>query len=229
MEISGKRRRPSFRTADNDVVREDLERFKLKALELGATAAEIIPASYVVVEERVRMKCLVPRCVGLKDGGTPYCPPNTPEPSFMRKVFSQYHWAIITKREIENPQDYVVTSEAESKEKGPKAKQRGDYHKKTHEIIGKLESHAQSEGYYLAMGFIGGTCRYNLCGGAICGVVENGNCRWPLLARPSMEAVGIDVFDLANKVGWDVYMIRHIEPDPVVIPCAVSIGIVFIY
>jgi hypothetical protein len=28
-----------------------------------------------------------------------------------------------------------------------------------------------------------------------------------------MEAAGIDVFDLATKAEWDIYMIRKIEPD----------------
>ena len=81
----------------------------------------------------------------------------------------------------------------------------------------------------MAMGFAGGSCRLSLCRGKTCGVIEDGTCRFPLKARPSMEAVGSDVFDLANKVGWNVYMIRQIEPDLCVIPCAVSIGIVFIY
>ena len=44
-----------------------------------------------------------------------------------------------------------------------------------------------------------------------------------------MEAVGIDVFDLCQKVGWDAYMIRTVEPDLSVIPAGVSVGIVFIY
>lgn len=44
-----------------------------------------------------------------------------------------------------------------------------------------------------------------------------------------MEAVGIDVFDLAGKAGWDAYMIRGIEPNPGEIPRAISVGIVFVH
>ena len=58
---------------------------------------------------------------------------------------------------------------------------------------------------------------------------EDKPCRFPSLARPSMEAVGIDVFGLATKVGWDAYMIRCIEPNLSEIPSAMSVGIVFIY
>jgi hypothetical protein len=39
-----------------------------------------------------------------------------------------------------------------------------------------------------------------------------------------MEAVGIDVIDLLNKVGWESYA-RLDEVDQ--FPCAVTVGIVF--
>ncbi len=221
-------RKPSSRTAKEEDILKDLERFREKALEFGASAAEVIPASYVVVEERVWLKCLVPRCPALLSGGTPYCPPHTPQPDFMRKVFSQYQWAVLFKEDLAPLEDYIPTSAARRSEK-PELGLTRIFHAKTHEVVNRLESHAQSEGYDLAMGFGGGTCKSNLCSGAACGVFENGSCRFPSQARPSMEAVGIDVFDLANKVGWDVYMIRGIEPDLSVIPSASSIGIVFMY
>jgi len=224
-------RKPSSRAVKEEELHKDLERFKEKALELGASAAEIIPASFVVVEERVWLKCLVPRCPLLKDGGSPYCPPNSPQPDFMRKVFSQYQWAVLLKRDVAPLQDFVYT---ESMSKAQKERVRENlkkigFHHKTHEIVDRLESYAQSEGYYLAMGFTGGACRANLCQGAPCTVIETGNCRFPLRSRPSMEAVGIDVFDLASRVGWDIYFIRAVEPDLSVIPKANSVGIVFIY
>jgi len=218
----------SSRMIKDAAISESLEKIKNKALELGASDARIIPAADVVVTERVRMKCLVPRCRGLEDGGTPYCPPNTPEPEVMRKTISQYQWAVVFKRDIENIEDHVPTSEADIDRLHASEKSTGGYHDKTIEIVGRLESYAQSQGYYLAVGFGGGTCKITLCKGAICGVIQDGNCRFPLKARPSMEAVGIDVFDLAEKVGWEICMIRKVEPDLSIIPCAVSIGILFV-
>jgi predicted metal-binding protein len=223
-------RRLSSRLVKEEEIHKDLQGFREKALALGASAAEIIPTSHIVVEERVWMKCLVPRCAALRDGGSPYCPPHTPHPDFMRKVFSQYDWAILFKTDIKPLEDYIPTSEAHAKEllsKGGTQGGRG-FHEKTWEILGQLESYAQSKGYDLAMGFSGGSCKHNLCHGAPCGVFQNGNCRFPFRARPSMEAVGIDVFGLASKVGWDIYMIRSVEPDLSVIPCAISVGIVLI-
>ena len=229
MELNRQTRKPSSGVINDADLQRDLKKFRDMAIALGASAADVIPASNVVVDERVWMKCLVPRCRGLQYGGTPYCPPNTPKPDFMRKVFGRYHWAVLFKRDIENIEDYIPTSEAQIKELRSGSKMIEGYHDKTFEIVGRLESYAQSDGYYVAMGFAGGSCRFSLCRGATCGVIENGNCRFPLQARPSMEAVGIDVFGLASKVGWNVYMIRRIEPDLSAIPCAVSVGIVFIY
>ena len=220
-------RKPSLRTAKYEELRQDLISFREKAIELGASAAKIIPTSYVVVQERVWMKCLVPRCRGA--GNSPYCPPNTPQPDFMRKVFSQYQWSVVFKSNMEPVENYIPTSEIHRKEIEPRLRKRGFGHGKTLEIVGRLESYAQSKGYDLAMGFSAGRCTAILCDGAPCAVMQNESCRHPLQARPSMEAVGIDAFDLANKVGWDAYMIRGIEPNPTEIPSAISVGIVFIY
>jgi predicted metal-binding protein len=224
-------RRRSSRSVKEEEIRTHLEGFREKALALGASAAEVIPTSHVVVEERVWMKCLVPRCAALRDGGSPYCPPHTPHPDFMRKVFSQYDWAILFKTDVEPLEDYIPTSEVRAKEllskRGQTQEGRG-FHEKTWEILGQLESYVQSKRYDLAMGFGAGSCKHSLCHGAPCGVFQNGNCRFPFRARPSMEAVGIDVFDLANKVGWEIYMIRSVEPDLSIIPCAISVGIVLV-
>jgi predicted metal-binding protein len=221
-----KTRRPSSRTIKEEELQYDLERFRQKALEFGATAAEIIPASSVVVQERVWLKCLVPLCP--MAGTNPYCPPNTPQPDFMRKVLSQYQWAIFFKRDVGPVERYVVTPAAQQKGQAKVAVDKS-FHKKTYEIVGRLEGYAQTEGYDLAMGFSCGSCRSTLCNEAPCAFIEKGDCRFSMKARPSMEGVGIDVFDLCNKVGWDVYMICVTEPDPSIIPSAASVGIVLIY
>ncbi|MEE9609605.1 MAG: hypothetical protein V3W19_00045 [Desulfatiglandales bacterium] len=43
---------------------ERLDEFVEIAKKAGATAARIIPSQKVVVDERVRLKCEVPRCGG---------------------------------------------------------------------------------------------------------------------------------------------------------------------
>ncbi len=218
-------RRASSRTANAIHLEDDLCRFREMAIELGSSAAEIVPVSLVVVQERVWMKCLVPRCP--MAGRTPHCPPNTPQPEFMRKVFSQYQKALVFRRDLKPVADYTRISETQDAPTG--GHRRRPFHKQTWEILGQLESHIQSKGYDLAMGFGGGCCNSNLCEMAPCAVSQDQACRHPLRARPSMEAVGIDVFDLASKLGWDAYMIRRVEPNPEEIPSGISVGLILVY
>jgi hypothetical protein len=44
-----------------------------------------------------------------------------------------------------------------------------------------------------------------------------------------MEALGIDVFGLVNRVGWSIYPVANQEPEPGAIPCGTSVGLVFIH
>lgn len=200
-------------------LREDLEKYRQKALEAGADQAKIISASQVVIDERVRMKCLVPLCHLY--GESPNCPPYTPEPEEMRKVLSKFSYAIFIRNDVLPVEDFV------DDEKWHRAhiKHQG----KTHRLVSEVEALAFNDGYYLAMGFAAGGCKTALCGGQICQFLDSGRCRFPLKARPSMEAVGIDAYRLATQVGWDIYPVAHRNVELTSIPCAISLGIIFIY
>ena len=200
-------------------LREDLEKYRQKALEAGADQAKIVSAGQVVVDERVRMKCLVPLCHLY--GESPNCPPYTPEPEEMRKVLSKFSYAIFTRNDVLPVEDFV------DDEKWPRAHMK--HQGKTHRLVSEIEALAFNDGYYLAMGFAAGGCKTALCGGQICQFLDSGRCRFPLKARPSMEAVGIDAYRLAIQVGWDIYPVAHRNVELTSIPCAISLGIIFIY
>jgi len=200
-------------------LREDLEKYRQKALEAGADQAKIVPASQVIVDERVRMKCLVPLCHLY--GESPNCPPYTPEPEEMRKVLSKFSYAIFTRNDVLPVEDFV------DDEKWHRAHMK--HQGKTHRLVSEVEALAFNDGYYLAMGFAAGGCKTALCGGQICQFLDSGRCRFPLKARPSMEAVGIDAYRLATQVGWDIYPVAHRNVELTSIPCAISLGIIFIY
>jgi predicted metal-binding protein len=57
----------------DDCVTRDLERYKDLAIKYGATDAKIIRSSQIIVDDRVRMKCLHPVCKGY--GTNIHCPP----------------------------------------------------------------------------------------------------------------------------------------------------------
>ena len=48
----------------DDVLQRDLEKYRQRALELGAADAKIITTDIIALDERVRAKCTWPRCRG---------------------------------------------------------------------------------------------------------------------------------------------------------------------
>jgi len=211
--------RPLGRVLNDEEVQADLERYRQTAMELGASAAAIIPASKVVVDERVRLKCSVPRC--LRAGETPNCPPYAPDLELVRKALGRFSWAVLIKYDVQPLADYAPGS-GKTKE----AKRRVlSFHQKSGEIVTALERQAYKDGHHLAMAFGGGSCKDYLCQGMLCQYLDSGRCRFPHRARPAMEAVGIDVIDLVNKVGWDSYALLD---DLSHVPCAITVGIVFV-
>lgn len=200
-----------------ETLRGDLDRYRRQALELGATDALVIPASWVSVDERVRLKCSIPPCPNY--GRCGYCPPNTPEPEFMRKAISRYAWGLLFK------EDFPAEDVSDLKRYYPHGKER---QRLSDEIAARVELAAFADGYHLALGLGAGGCRDTLCDGQYCQMLDSGRCRHMLMARPSMEGVGIDVVRLVNRVGWTMYPIYR-TMDPSSVPCGVSVGLVFIH
>jgi predicted metal-binding protein len=201
-----------------ETLRQDLENFKQKALDFGASMAEIIPAKWVEIDERVRLKCAIPLCSWY--GKNIYCPPQGFEPELMRKALSRYSWAILFALDVVPVKEFADRSvESDSARK---------WSKKNMEIVGRLETLAFGNGYHLALGLSHYCCLQALCHQERCLVLDGGKCPYPLKARPSIEGVGIDVYRLVTKAGWDIYPIYR-SVDPKLVPRALSVGIVFIY
>ena len=201
-----------------DILRSDLETLKQEALELGASMAEVIPAEWVEIDERVRLKCSIPLCPHYDKNL--YCPPQGPSLDLMQKAISRYTWALLFALDVIPPEEFTDRSiEREAVLK---------WGRKGLEITSRIETLAFGKGYYLAMGFGQSSCLRILCGQERCLVLQGGKCPYPLQSRPSMESSGIDVYRLVTRVGWEIYPIYR-SVDPKAVPRALSIGIVFIY
>ncbi len=203
-----------------EALRADLEHYRELALELGASEAAIIPASQVIIDERVRLKCVVPRC--LRAGETPNCPPYAPDLDLVRRALSRFSWAILFKCNVEPIEEYAPAGRGATKAERLRTLA---FHQQSGQVVCALERQAYKDGYHLAMGFGGGSCKDYLCKGMICQFLDSGRCRFPHRARPAMEAVGMDVVALINKVGWQAYALLG---DISLVPCAVTVGIVFV-
>ena len=212
--------RPLGKGIDDETLKSDLERYRSLALELGASDAVVVPASHIALDERVRLKCTIPRCP--RAGETPNCPPYAPDLELVRRAVSRYSWAILLKCNVSPIEDYIPGRGA------TKDEQRSVllFHKKGNEVVCGLERQAYKDGYYLSMGLGGGSCKDYLCQGMICQFLDSGRCRFPQRARPAMEALGIDVMKLVNEAGWSAYALLD---DLMIVPCAITVGLVFIY
>jgi predicted metal-binding protein len=213
-----KKARPQGK-ADGETLKDDLERYSVLAKELGASDAIIVPANKIVVDERVRLKCTIPRCT--RAGETPNCPPYAPDLETVRRAIARYSSAILFKCDVSPIQDYVPgrgTTKAEQR-------QVLLFHKQGSDVVYALERQAYKDGYHLALGLGGGSCKDYLCQGMICQFLDSGRCRFPLRSRPAIEAMGIDVMALINAASWSAYALVD---DLSAIPCAITVGLVFV-
>ncbi len=182
---------------NEDLLEDHLERYAAKALELGASRCAIVDAASIPVDDTVTLKCQIPRCFGY--GACAHCPPNTLKPSELKEHLKKYRRAVLLGLDVEP--EVVTRNKATIKE-------RIGAYLKMFKMISTLESTAFYDGHYLAFGFAAGSCRHSFCSReADCAALKGDKCRFALTARPSMEAVGIDVFRMFADVGWDIYPI----------------------
>lgn len=199
-------------------LQKDLVKYKKMAVELGANEAKVIKSDSIVIDERVIAKCMYPRCN--RYGTNACCPPYSMSPDMTRTVLKRFRYGLLVK--IEVPADKIAGAEAREKALHL------PYVKKIAEIVAKLEAQAFYDGYYLALAFSASNCKSVFCEDEDCQALEEGkSCRYPGQARSSLEAVGIDAFMTATRVGWDVYPIGR-ETKPEEIPYGLRMGLVMI-
>jgi len=143
------------------------------ALARGADEARVIPAKSVIAADWVRFKCQY-GCGGYSKRLC--CPPRTPTPAETRRVVAEYRHALIY--------SYTLTPSVY------RGRQR-----KMQRLVAAIERRMFLDGYYKAFGFSAGPCR--LC--RTCS--PDARCRFPYLARPAMEACGIDVYATCRNAG----------------------------
>ncbi|PKN05602.1 MAG: hypothetical protein CVU74_00920 [Deltaproteobacteria bacterium HGW-Deltaproteobacteria-9] len=165
----------------------------------GASVVKRIDISDIVVDERVRLKCQIPVCDSYNKNLM--CPPFVPSVAFFRDALARYTGAVLIQ---------ITAPLPEAMAGGPSAEVYTPA-KKLHELVNLAEKWAFVYQFRFATGLIGGCCR--LCDE--CVAVKKGRvCRHPFKARPSMEAMGIDVvetvanvrlsirFPIVNEITW---------------------------
>ncbi|MGB9812162.1 MAG: DUF2284 domain-containing protein [Thermovenabulum sp.] len=145
----------------------------------GVTDVRLIDARDIVVDDRVRFQCSHSGC---REYGKRFmCPPKVPDVEEFKKVLAHYIMALLI--QIKGPAEDVLKLS-----------------KLLHNAVYKTEKKAFSLGFPFAAGLIGGPC--NLC--EKCPEGENARCINREKARPSMEAMGIDVLKTCKNAGMNL-------------------------
>ncbi|HNX17415.1 MAG TPA: DUF2284 domain-containing protein [Methanoregula sp.] len=178
------------------------------AKNLGAADAKVIPASEIVVENRVALKCRA-GCIGY--GKKLTCPPHVPTPDEFRKILSEYRYALLVKFVSPAHADpdiicsiyrYWLDAAAPADKKAAAEKFWKDHFNGTGTfapMMLELERLAFNSGNPFALAFINGSCR--LC--ETCNV-KGGICVHPTQARIPEHAVGVNMVATSAKAGMPI-------------------------
>jgi predicted metal-binding protein len=144
-----------------------------------------IQPQQIIVAQWVRVKCMF----GCGDyGSNASCPPNVPSVAACRRFFDEYSLVALFRfeKKVDQPQDRFAWT------------------KKVNQGLLKLEREVFLAGYQKAFLLFMDSC--HLC--AECpGVREK--CKNPRQARPSPEAMAVDVFSTVRQVGYPIEVLSE--------------------
>lgn len=171
------------------------------ALKEGVKAAKVIHTSMVAIDERVRLKCEIPRCSGFNQYLT--CPPNAMSVERFSKILSLYKWCLLVQVEANVDSSNKREGRIDSSVVEDYQRLHRPYKLKLLSIIEAVEAAAFKKGLSFATGLTGGCCV--LCEQCVENKATDA-CRFPFRARPAMEGVGINVFQTAQNAGLAVHL-----------------------
>jgi predicted metal-binding protein len=172
------------------LAKEKLDALIELARSLGATAAVIVPAGALIVEDRFAALCAEPhRCPGY--GLAPGCPPHAMQPDVFRELLHSYQQILVFK--IDASVMALMGSE------------RLEIARNIHRIAANVEREAIHLGMPLARGLATGSCKELFCQQQdVCAVLEKQvTCLHAELARPSLSALGVNFTLLMETIGWN--------------------------
>jgi predicted metal-binding protein len=198
-------------TKDNEITAY-LMRLKEMAMVFGASDARIVKTDMIPIEDQIVEMCREPLCECYSMSAN--CPPHVMKPKEARKWILFYKAALLFKIDV-SPR--ILFSGKSF-----------DVFRKIYVICAQLENFSSELGYVSSKGLAAGSCKSVFCRNIPCeALLKGGKCRYPSLGRPSMEALGINVFRLVKDVGWKIYpILRHSNPKDV--PSAMLAGLLLV-
>ena len=177
-----------YPSLQKDIASVHLEKLVQLAISMGVSEAKAIASGDISVEDSLANLCVEPRCSNY--GLSPSCPPHVAGPSGFRKLQKTLNHAIAVRIVVPS----IVLLSCERREIG----------EFLHELVANIEQEAVGMGYSHSKAFAGGSCKQIFCHSHLeCRrLSENGECRHPQYARPSMSGFGVNVFELMKTCGW---------------------------
>lgn len=197
----------------------------------GAEDVAVISADDIIIDPRVRIKCMIPPCH--TSGACRSCPPYGYSIKEVCSMVSRYEKAIFFRVAAD---EAALTSPGIpcSLETGLVDNEGaiiavGAYYLLCCQIVALMEKRARQFDCD-PLGFTAGDCKQILCffHRSCRALKDRSRCRHPDLSRPAMEASGMDVFAMAANVGWGIYPIGG-SCRPGDVPRASICGIVLAY
>jgi predicted metal-binding protein len=192
---------------NNNAIYEKLRQVALKA---GAKDTKMISINDIIVDERVRLKCMIPPCS--HSGLCRHCPPHGLSYEQIQSILNKYNSAILFSVEVPN---HIIAGKDLGKahrhhqldDQGGLALL-GAYFLLVFQISALIRKKAKEDGYK-AHCFSASNCKEVICYFYDdCRVLaQKKKCRHPDLSMPSMESAGMDVYKMAANAGWAIYPI----------------------
>lgn len=167
-----------------------------ECIKKGASRASLIWSSDVIYDSRVNLKCMQNICTHY--GRNYMCPPFTPDAAIFTKGIERFNLALLF--QVQKPLEKDMTVQVmEERFK--------EVSLKTLDVLIDLEREAFKVGFTFSMGLGSGHCK--LCVKCPAGD-KDGTCINPGKARPSMEALGIDVIRTCQMAGLPADFSREV-------------------
>lgn len=216
-----------------EVAAEDLPALVDAAFDGGATRAGPIDAAKVVVDPRVTMKCMIPPCevYGTCHTCPPFSPTAAEFAAYL-EPYAHAVLVQVQDRLPEEFASFVEETEdnwyCDIYRRKAWAREYGDVlmplWRRLHFAVLSVELEARSQGHSGVVAIAGSDCGFcqpddpagreallqlvrpeePLPEGPFQGCVVSEPCPYPDVARPAMEAVGIDVVRTLRNVGWEL-------------------------
>lgn len=183
------------------------------ACRLGASDARSVPTTKISVDDNLVNLCRASRCANY--GLSIHCPPHVSGPSGFRELLRHYEHALVFKVDV--PTEILLSEDCH------------EIFRLLQEISARIEISAVDMGYLHSKGFAGNSCKVLFCQDhSECRVLaQNGECRHPQKARPSMSGFGINVSALMKAAGWNMDRITC-ETDPKSVSMGMLCGLVLV-